>query len=398
MIEPEELKQVPIFACLPDAQRVRIAQSAAELHVHEGEWLIREGEAPWFFILLEGALAVEKEYGGSSEVRGRYQPGDFFGETPILLDSPAIASLRASEPSRVMRLDRMQFKELIDSSPECSSLIAQVMAKRVSMIREYVRDNNPVRVLVVGSQYDNECREIRTFLSLNRIPYQWADRNREPDRIPACLNPEMAGPFVVIDQSKCVGEPLTVRKVAVALGIQTIPTKEQYDVVIVGGGPAGLAAAVYGASEGLSVLLVEKNATGGQAGSSSRIENYLGSLDDVSGTLAGKVGGPSIANLLSHRLGYWVDPGEPYYTQGCTTKCAVRVPGAAIPQRAWSAPANHLLLYIPLPNVGRSDFSTSGQVERTRDNRGSFRFDSSSTLLGGSRRVALVRAWHRRDL
>jgi thioredoxin reductase (NADPH) len=283
MIEADELKQVPIFACLTDAQRVRFAQTAAELHVQDGEWLIREGEAPWFFILLEGALDVEKEYGGLSEVRSRYQPGDFFGEIPILLDSPAIASLRASAPSRVMRLDRMQFKELIDSSPECSSLIVHVMAKRVSMIREYVQDNNPVRVLVLGSRYDDACRDIRSFLSLNRIPYRWADRDRETDRIPACVSPEMTGPSVVIDQSKCVGQPLTVRKVAEALGIQTVPTRNQYDVVIVGGGPAGLAAAVYGASEGLSVLLVEKTAAGGQAGSSSRIENYLGFPAGISG-------------------------------------------------------------------------------------------------------------------
>jgi thioredoxin reductase (NADPH) len=283
MIEADELKQVPIFACLTDAQRIRFAHTAAELHVQEGEWLIREGEAPWFFILLEGALDVEKEYGGLSEVRSRYRPGDFFGEIPILLDSPAIASLRASAPSRVMRLDRMQFKELIDSSPECSSLIVHVMAKRVSMIREHVQDNNPVRVLVLGSQYDDACRDIRSFLSLNRIPYRWADRDREPDQIPACVSPEMNGPSVVIDESKCVGQPLTVRKVAEALGIQTIPTKSQYDVVIVGGGPAGLAAAVYGASEGLSVLLVEKTAAGGQAGSSSRIENYLGFPAGISG-------------------------------------------------------------------------------------------------------------------
>ncbi len=68
MIAADELKRVPIFACLTDAQRVRFAQTAAELNVQEGEWLIREGEAPWFFILLEGALDVEKEYGGLSEV------------------------------------------------------------------------------------------------------------------------------------------------------------------------------------------------------------------------------------------------------------------------------------------------------------------------------------------
>src|SRR5260370_17063706 len=98
-----------------------------------------------------------------------------------------------------MRLDRMQLQEIIDSTPECSSLIVHAMTKRVSMIREHVRDNNPVRVLVVGSPNDNECRDIRTFLSLNRIPYQWADRDREPQRLPLCVSADMTGPSVALD-------------------------------------------------------------------------------------------------------------------------------------------------------------------------------------------------------
>jgi len=110
MIQPDELTPVPIFACLTDMQRERTAQNAADLRLQAGEWLIREGEVPWFFVLLEGALDLQKEYGGSSQAIRYYRPGDFFGETPILLDSLTIASLRAREPSRVLRLDRMQLK------------------------------------------------------------------------------------------------------------------------------------------------------------------------------------------------------------------------------------------------------------------------------------------------
>jgi thioredoxin reductase (NADPH) len=283
MIQPNELKQIPIFACLTDGQRERIAQNAADLRVEKGEWLIREGEVPSFFVLLEGVLEVEKEYGGASQVRGRYQPGDFYGETPILLDSPTIASLRAHAPSRVLRMDRMQFKELLDSSAECASTIVHTMTQRITAIREYTQDNNPLRVLVVGSQYDSECRNIRTFLSLNRIPYEWVDNERDPDRVPLCVISDPSGPFVLVDGSVIVNRPLTARKVAEALGIHTNPRKKNYDVVVIGGGPAGLAAAVYGASEGLSVLLVEKTAAGGQACTSSRIENYLGFPNGISG-------------------------------------------------------------------------------------------------------------------
>jgi thioredoxin reductase (NADPH) len=116
MIQSDELTAVPIFACLTDVQRERIAQNAADIRLQAGEWLIREGEVPWFFVLLEGALDLGKEYGGTSQAIRYYQAGDFFGQTPILLDSLTIASLRARERSRVLRLDRMQFKELMDSS------------------------------------------------------------------------------------------------------------------------------------------------------------------------------------------------------------------------------------------------------------------------------------------
>lgn len=284
MIQTEELKRVPIFACLTDAQRERIAQNAAELYVQPGEWLIHEGEPPWFFVLLEGCLEAEKEYAGSRQPgRARYEPGDFYGETPILLDAPTIASLRAHEPSRVLRLDRLQFKELIDASPECSNLIVQVMMRRVTMIRDYMRDNNPLRVVVTGPANDAACREIRVFLSLNRIPFEWVDRDLTPDRVAICVPGAPSGSFVVVDQSIFVCEPLTVRKVADALGLSTAPQKDTYDVVVIGGGPAGLAAAVYGASEGLEVLLIERNAAGGQAGTSSRIENYLGFPSGISG-------------------------------------------------------------------------------------------------------------------
>jgi thioredoxin reductase (NADPH) len=150
-------------------------------------------------------------------------------------------------------------------------------------VQQYSMEIPATRVLVVGSQYDTDCRDIRTFLSMNRIPYEWLDRETESHLIPSCMPADLTGPAVVVDRAYWVEQPPTVRKVAEALGIRTSPTKERYDVVVIGGGPAGLAAAVYGASEGLCMLLVERNAAGGQAGTSSRIENYLGFPNGISG-------------------------------------------------------------------------------------------------------------------
>ena len=279
----DELRQLPLMSCLPESQLLRVAGGAADLHVNTGEWIIREGEEPWFFMLVEGSLELFKTFSGKQQSVYAYKPGDFFGEVPLLLGALAFASVRAKEPSRVMKIDKVLFKELLDSSKDCRALVMETMTKRLNTLQDRIIDIPVARVLVIGSQYDTDCRDIRTFLSVNRIPYEWVDREREPERIPTCMTKEINGPAVVVDRAFCVGQPPTVRKVAEALGYRTHPRSDGYDVVVVGAGPAGLAAAVYGASEGLKVLLIERGAVGGQAGTSSRIENYLGFPSGISG-------------------------------------------------------------------------------------------------------------------
>ncbi len=283
MFTAAELEDVPILKCLSGEMRQRLAERTADVRVCAGEWLIREGETPYFYVLMDGAMEVLKEYNGQNVLVNQYKVGDFFGEIPILLGAPSFASLRAKVDSRVLRLERLQFKWLIDSSPECSNLVMRTMSDRVSKIQEYVREAPGVRVVLVGSRYDTDCRDIRSFLSINRIPYKWVDREREPDRVPACMPKDLSGPSVIVDGNHCLGYTPTVRTVAEALGYQTQPKSDGYDVVIVGAGPAGLAAGVYGASEGLKSLLIERSTVGGQAGTSSRIENYLGFPNGISG-------------------------------------------------------------------------------------------------------------------
>ena len=283
MFELKDLENIPVMRCLTERQRAHFADVAADVRLCPGDWLIREGESPSFFICVSGSFDVLKEINGFQETVKRYGTGDFFGELNLLLSAASTASFRAHEPSRVMRLDPLQFKNLIDSSAECSALIMKAMSERVLRMQEYVLEKPASRVLVVGSQYDTDCREIRSFLSINRIPFEWVDRARQPDRVPSCIARATDGPAVVIDGNTCVGQPPTVRKVAEALGFRTTPKNEHYDVIVVGAGPAGLAAAVYGASEGLNLLLIERSTVGGQAGTSSRIENYLGFPGGISG-------------------------------------------------------------------------------------------------------------------
>jgi thioredoxin reductase (NADPH) len=284
MFTTDELKHFKLFSCLGEAECHRCAQTAADVHLAPGEWLIREGEPPWFFILIEGRLRMVKEVLGRSQELFEYEyaVGDFFGETPILLGTPALVSLRAETACRVARFDRQQFRALIRDSKEASAMILQTMNDRLMRVQQYATTVPSSRVLIFGTKDENDCRDIRAFLSANRIPYEWVDREQEPERLPPDLPKDLGCPVIAID-GKLFLQPPSVREIADALQIQTRPASQRYDVVIAGAGPAGMAAGVYGASEGLNVLMVERSAAGGQAGTSSRIENYLGFPEGVSG-------------------------------------------------------------------------------------------------------------------
>jgi thioredoxin reductase (NADPH) len=284
MFTSDELNRTKLFSCLEETERIRYAEKAADVRLCAGEWLIREGEPPFFFVLFEGRLRLAKDVMGRLEdlYQYEYQIGDFFGETPILLGTQAMVSLRAETPCRVARFDRQQLQNLIRDSKEASAMILQTMNDRVMRVQEYGAAAPSSRVLILGTQSDTDCRDICTFLSANRIPYEWVDREREPERVPAGLPLNFGCPAVTVD-GRFFMHPPSLREMADALQIQTQPNRDHYDVVIAGAGPAGMAAGVYGASEGLNVLMVERSAAGGQAGTSSRIENYLGFPEGVSG-------------------------------------------------------------------------------------------------------------------
>jgi thioredoxin reductase (NADPH) len=140
-------------------------------------------------------------------------------------------------------------------------------------------------VRVVGYLWSSHSHAVKDFLSRNQVPYRWldAERDGEAKRVLAALNGERRMPVVLFPDGSALMDP-GVKELAEKVGLQTKPTSPFYDLVIVGGGPAGLAAAVYGGSEGLRTVLVEKEATGGQAGTSSLIENYLGFPRGLSGS------------------------------------------------------------------------------------------------------------------
>jgi thioredoxin reductase (NADPH) len=284
MITADLLKDIPLFVNVPDAERESIAARAADVQLLAGEFLILEGASPAFFVLISGHMTVLKRIGAHDRVVGSYEAGAFIGEVPLLLGSKALASIRVDVPSRVMRLEPTDFRELIVACPRLNAEILRMMAERLGHVQQFVIDTPVPVVTIIGHQLDAMCHDLRDFLYRNHVPYNWVnvdDRSQHAD-VPAGIPSCDAGPVLVFPDGTHRVAP-SFRELAERLGLHTTAQKETYDVVIVGGGVAGLAAAMYGASEGLCTLLVERVAPGGQAGTSSRIENYLGFPSGLSG-------------------------------------------------------------------------------------------------------------------
>ena len=284
MITASMLRNVPLLAAVPDGELAVLAGRAADIQLRTNDWLIHEGEVASFFIVISGGLDVYKTIGGGERRINHYGPGDYGGEIPILLGAPAIASLQASEPSRICRLDQSDFRELIAACPLINAQLLQMMATRINGLQQLTIESPVATVTIIGHRFDIACHALRDFLTRNRVAFRWYDPREAEARVGLAPVPQPGETYPVVKflDGSTLTTP-TLREVAQKLGLQTSPSYGVYDVAITGGGPAGLAAAVYGASEGLRTILIERNAPGGQAGTSSRIENYLGFPTGVSG-------------------------------------------------------------------------------------------------------------------
>jgi len=277
LITVDDLRQVPLFRELPDSEAGAVASRLADIHLRAGDWLIHEGEQPSFFLLLEGSLELFKMVHGIERRLDEYGPGVYFGEVPLLLGSPAIASLRAKEPARVAQLEAADFRAMFAECSVFAGELITTMTGRVQRLQRLAQTTTPpAPVIIKGHRFDIACHRIRDFLRRNHVVFEWDDLAHGTPRA------DERYPLVTLPDGRRLETP-ALRELADGMGLPTRPRKASYDVVVVGAGPAGLAAAVYGASEGLSTLLVEREAPGGQAGTSSRIENYLGFPTGVSG-------------------------------------------------------------------------------------------------------------------
>ena len=258
-------------------------------------------------------------------------PGQFTGEVNMLSGRPALVRGRASQPGEVIELDHQQLLALVQTDSEIGELIMRAfIIRRVELIAHGLGD-----VVVVGSNHCSGTLRVKEFLTRNGHPYSYIDLDRDADvqELLDRFHVTVADVPVVICRGDVVLRNPTNQQIAGCLGLNDVIDQTQLrDVVIVGAGPAGLAAAVYGASEGLGVLVLETNAPGGQAGSSSKIENYLGFPTGISGqalagrayTQAQKFGAQVIIAKCAKRL---VCDRKPYIIE---TDDGLRVPARTV--------------------------------------------------------------------
>jgi thioredoxin reductase (NADPH) len=277
------------FPTLTAAQIKRIAAHGHLRSIRAGEVLVEAGAriVP-FFVVTAGRIEVVRPSGNSETLVVVHEAGHFTGEVNMLSGRPALVRSRASEPSEVIELDREQLLALVQTDSELSELIMRAfILRRVELIAHGLGD-----VVLLGSNHCSGTLRVKEFLTRNAHPYSYIDldRDAEVQQLLDRFQVTAADVPVLICRGEMVLRNPSNQQIAACLGFnEAIDQTQIRDVIVVGAGPAGLAAAVYAASEGLDVLVLETNSPGGQAGSSSKIENYLGFPTGISGhALAGR--------------------------------------------------------------------------------------------------------------
>jgi len=278
-----------MFPTLTPVQIARIAAHGVERQVAAGEILIEAGDpvVP-FFVVRAGEIEIVRPSSMGDALVAVHGPGAFTGEANMILGRRSLMRAQATEPGALVQLTREQLLGLVQTDPEISEILMRAFIyRRIELAAHGLGD-----VVLVGSSHSASTLRIREFLTRNGHPFGYVDLDRDAD-VQDLLDRFDIAPAdipVLICRGAVVLRNPSNQKIADCLGFnQNIDQAHIRDVVIVGAGPAGLAAAVYSASEGLDVLVVEADSPGGQAGSSSRIENYLGFPTGISGQdLAGR--------------------------------------------------------------------------------------------------------------
>jgi thioredoxin reductase (NADPH) len=278
-----------MFPTLSPQQIARIATHGIVRSITRGEVLIEAGDAlvP-FFVVRSGEIEIIRPSSLGDMLVAAHGPGKFTGEANLILGRRSLMRARAAAAGEVIELTREQLLGLVQTDPEISEILMRAFIyRRLELVAHGLGD-----VILVGSVHSAATLRIKEFLSRNGHPFRYIDldRDAEVQDLLDRFHVAVSDIPVLICRGDVVLRNPGNQQIAGCLGFnESIDESHARDLAVVGAGPAGLAAAVYGASEGLDVLVIESNSPGGQAGSSSRIENYLGFPTGISGQdLAGR--------------------------------------------------------------------------------------------------------------
>jgi len=278
-----------IFPALSAEQIARVAAHGKTRQGKRGEVLVEPGDRKVpFFVITSGTVEIVRLFGAAETLVVVHEPGQFTGEINMLSGRPSLIRARFGEPGSVIELDHDELLTLVQNDSELGEIFLRAfILRRVELLAQGLGD-----VVLIGSMHCSGTLRIQEFLTRNGHPYAFIDLDHEDDvqQLLDRFHVAFADIPVLICRGELVLRNPSNEKIAGCLGFnESIDPSKIRDLVVIGAGPAGLAAAVYGASEGLEVLVLETNAPGGQAGSSSKIENYLGFPTGISGQeLAGR--------------------------------------------------------------------------------------------------------------
>ena len=274
-----------IFPTLTREQIARVASKGKKRKFQRGDVLMQEGQAQFpMFVVTDGEVEVLRTTCTGEEIIVNHHAGQFSGEVNLLAGRRSLATIRATSDGEVIELPRDTVLALAQTDAELSEIFVRAFILR----RATLLDLNFSDVIILGSLFDARTLQIREFLARNSHPatFMDLDRDQSAQEILDRLHVSAKDIPVVICRHEVTLRNPTNAQLADCLGFnEAVDVDESHirDVVIVGAGPAGLGAAVYAASEGLDVLMIEANAPGGQAGSSMKIENYLGFPSGITG-------------------------------------------------------------------------------------------------------------------
>jgi len=278
------------FPHLPETLAARVEAYGTPEPLAAGTYLYREGDRSVdFFLVLEGAIEVlDRDPHGAEQIFTTHGPRQFTGELDLFNDREVLVSARAAKDSTVLRVRRADFRKMVSAEPDIGEIVLRAfILRRVGLIQHAQGG-----AVLIGSGHAGDTIRLQRFMTRNAYPHRMLDVDSDPDARGAldCFGiGEHELPVVVTHGDHVLRNPSNA-ELADVMGItESFDPDRTYDVAVVGAGPAGLAAAVYAASEGLDTIVIEALAPGGQAGTSSRIENYLGFPTGISGqALAGR--------------------------------------------------------------------------------------------------------------